>query len=116
MSLSQLVSDITDMETKTADAQLGSFRIKNATAAQVLEELKKTYGLYSWIEDEVLHVGLAYEDLNYDAVEFAVSTNVIQNNLTYRQADDTRVGARAISILEGNQKIEVDFHKTVGGF
>jgi hypothetical protein len=114
VSLADLVASITDMETMVADAQLGTFRIKNATAAQVLEELKNTYGLYSWIEDEVLHVGLAYEDLNHGAVKFAVGTNVVRNSLTYRQEEDTRVGAKAISILPNNQKIEVVVGDTGG--
>ena len=43
----------------TANQNLGKFRITSATPAQVLDELRKKHGIYSFFREGVLYVGLA---------------------------------------------------------
>lgn len=43
----------------TAEQNLGQFRIKNASTAAILDELRKKHGIFSFFRDGVLYIGLA---------------------------------------------------------
>ena len=49
-----------EIKTDIVTAKLGDFKAKNVTSLQVLEELKKTYGLISFFKDQTLIIGVPY--------------------------------------------------------
>ena len=62
--LAKLVDTITagqQIATEIINADLGDFKAKNVTSLQVLEELKKTYGLVCFFRDKTLNIGLPYD-------------------------------------------------------
>lgn len=88
--------------------QLGKFRINYATGAQVLEELRKTYGLYSFFRDGVLYVGVPYSlsDPSYRKdVKLRFDQNMVMDNLTYKNAEDSKVLVRASSVRASDNKV-----------
>lgn len=90
------------------DINLGQFRLKNATPAQVLNELRKNYNLYSFFRGEKLFVGFAYPpSRTINTLKFEFERNVISDNLEYRRVEDVKIKVKAISMLSDNKKIEV---------
>ena len=87
--------------------QLGKFRINSATGAQVLEELRKKYGIYSFFREGVLYVGFAYThtDSAYrKRVPMPFTPNVVSDDLTYKNADSQKVKIKATSVLSKDNK------------
>lgn len=107
-TLKKLLSDLCPIRFVSVDANLGAFRISNANFAQVLAELKKTYGLVSWVRDEVLYCGLAYFPDTSRKHKLIVQRDVIENSLEYMREDDVKIKVKAISIFGDNTKIEVE--------
>ena len=88
--------------------ELPQFRINNATAAQVLDYLRKDYNLHSFFRDEILYVGLAYyPPLRKDHV-FKFQENIIEHNLIYKRDDDAKLKVKAISISPTNGRTTVE--------
>lgn len=87
--------------------QLGKFRINSATGAQVLDELRKKYGIYSFFREGVFYVGFAYTHTGTDyrkRVPLQFTPNIIEDDLTYKNADNQRVKIVATSILSKDNK------------
>jgi hypothetical protein len=95
---------------EATDINLGKFRITRATVAQVIEELRKTYGITSFIRGGKLFSGLAYYPSQRNEEVFDFTRNIIESDLEYKIAEDTKIKVEAISILSDNTKIE----ETVG--
>lgn len=89
------------------DVQLGAYVIKQASAAQVLDDLRSRYGLPSWLRGGKLYSGSAYygEGAKH-AYEFG--RNVAESQLTYQRREDFRVKVKAVSILPDNSRIEAE--------
>jgi hypothetical protein len=98
---------LSKIKIEAVDASLGAFRITNANAVQVLEELKKTYALTSFFRGHTLFVGLAYNGRG-NRVSFEFQKNIISDDLEYLKEDDLSIKVKAISILENNKKIEIE--------
>lgn len=109
---------------ENVSAKLGDFRIKNATAAQVLEELKKTYSLITFFKGDELRVGLAYypgegekhtfylegEGQHIRSVARGDDQNVgliIDDDLEYIGADEFDIKIQGVSMQKDNTKIEL---------
>jgi len=107
-TLKQLLTDVCPIEFVSVEANLGGFRISNANFAQVLNELKKTYGLTSWVRNSVLYCGLAYFPETSITHELVFQRGVIDNSLEYMREDDVKIMVKAISIFGDNSKIEVE--------
>jgi hypothetical protein len=107
VTLRQLLTDICPVPFQCPAVSLGKFRIKgNVTVAQVLDELKKAYNLYSFIRDGVLYVGLPYTGTAQKQVKFNASYNIEDDSgLTYSKAEDVKVWIKIISMLPNNKKI-----------
>lgn len=94
----------------TMDVQLGKFMIENnATGVQVFEELKKTYGISSFIRGGELFVGMSYnsDTANYSKEkEFIFQQQVIDDSLEYQNKDERKVKIHAVSIDKNNKKME----------
>jgi hypothetical protein len=109
VNLTTLIKDIApDVESQVESAELGQLRLTNVTPAQILNELKKTYGLISFVRDNKLRVGLAYYPAEANTSTFDFERNIIENNLEYLKEDDVKIKVLARSILDDNTKIEVE--------
>lgn len=113
VTVSQLISDNlpAGLSVEAVDANIGKFRIKNATLAQVLEKVRQKYGLRSWFEGTTLICGLPYlrdagddHDIKFD-VHVPLGGG---DSLSYIKADDVRLKVKAISMLPDNTKLEVE--------
>lgn len=82
------------------------FPIENANAAQVIEKLKKEYGLTGFFRNSELFVGLAYQN-NYGTVKYSFAWNVIENDLVYRDANDIQLKVEMIGITKDNKRVPV---------
>jgi hypothetical protein len=127
ISLYQLVDYMIpdDIEFECLDVNLGSFRATNASVTQILDELKKDYGFYSYFRSKdttvghgleavtttkrILHVGLPSDASISNTEEFAFEENIInQDDLKYQQADDLILKVVAISMQSDNSKKQVE--------
>lgn len=107
VTLSELLTDISPIPFTAVDVSLGQFRISKATVAEVLEELRKTYGLYSWVRDGHLFAGLAYRADDRSESIFRFEHNIIESDLEYERGDDVGIKVQAISMQPDNTKIEI---------
>lgn len=107
VTLTQLLKDILPAGTlyQNVDMTIGQLRITRASAAQVLEELQKTYGLESWFRGGKLYVGLAYVPALRNDVNFTFTKNIISDSLDYRVAENVQVSVKAVSILPDNSRL-----------
>lgn len=112
ISLRNLVAAIVPegIEFEAVDAEIGAFRYSKVTAAQVLQQLQKDRGIYSWFRKNKLFVGFAYDLYQYREIDYDFEQNIKEdnNNLQYRFADDVNVKVTAISILPDNTRIETN--------
>lgn len=93
---------------------LGKFRIgRGATGTDILEELRKTYGIFSFFRAGVLYVGFPYthsdQVKNYRrTVPFTFRKNIIEDDLVFRSKDNTNVKILATSLLADNKSFDVE--------
>jgi hypothetical protein len=116
VSLAQLLNDITSIPKGIiSDVSLGRFRISNATPAQVVQELKNTYGLNCFFRGRKMFCGLAYPSVGL-RFGFAYGRNIIEetSELVYRKADEIDLKVKAISIMPDNSKHEVEVGSSDG--
>ncbi len=106
--LKSILPSTVPLQTNVTASQLGQFRIKRASIAQVLEELKKTYGLVSFVRDGTLQVGLAYPFIPATVHEIIFQESIISSGLEFRREEDVKIKVKGISILPNNTKIEVE--------
>lgn len=114
-----------DIPFTALDFTLGLFRIKNATVAEVLEYLKKTYGIVSYFRDGRLISGFAYtttDPAQLKIVPFQLESNADNNkgnvvsdaDLIYKRVDDVKIKVKAISIHPDNTRTEIERGDTDG--
>jgi hypothetical protein len=113
VTLKQLLTDIigTVVDFRTLlEVNLGSFKISNASVAQVLDTLKSDYGFYSYFVDGVLNVGLASDASDTQTIEFKFEESIIDDSsLEYQREEDMRLKVKAVSINSSdNSKTEVE--------
>ncbi len=89
------------------DMPISGFRINNETGAQVLERIKKDYGLHSFFRRGVLHVGTVYVPDAAVSHKWHFQRNIISNSLEYKNAMDQKIKLTVISLLPDNTKVEV---------
>ena len=107
-TLQQILTDISPIPFDAIDAELGPIRFSNRTGAQILEELRKTYGLQSWIREGTLYAGLAYRPDQASRHTFKFEWNIIDDNLEYQREDDISFRIKAVSMMPDNSKIELE--------
>lgn len=89
--------------------QLDNFLVKNATKAQVLQELKEKYGLEIYYRSGVIWAGLPFtENAEQKVVKYHFQKNIVSENLTYQKKENVKIKVKARSILQDNSKIEVE--------
>lgn len=90
----------------TGEMQFGAFRINNVSAAKVLSELQRNYGIYSFFRDGVLYVGKGISSENNPSYHF--QQNVVSRNLQYRLIEDAFISIKGISLFRDNSIIEYE--------
>ena len=116
--LKEMISQSTFPDAKLIDVKidnfktkLGIFRTQNVTIAQVLDELRKSYHLESFIrktyndDNSLKTIELKCGIIRYypeDRVshQFHFQKTIISDNLEYTRADDIRLGIKAYSIIK----------------
>jgi hypothetical protein len=107
-----------------ADVLLGDYRFNKVTPAQVLEDIKKRYGLYGYfrlitqgsITTSVLYVGLPFWTDFRKTATFMFGQNyngnggliINSDDLVYRIAEDVRLKVKAININRNNTRNEIE--------
>lgn len=107
-TLKEVIEEISPIPFEAANAQIGDLRLTNVSTAKVLDDFRRRYGLRSFIQDGVLHVGLLYEDRNPEAVAFAFERNIIDSSLEWSDEQDIRMAAKCVSLQPDNQVREVE--------
>lgn len=88
------------------DIELGKFRIVEANGVEVFEELKKSYGIYTFIQNGTLFSGLPYQIELQNKVKYHLEKNILDSSdLVFSRNDDQKLKVKAISITD-NIKIE----------
>ncbi|WP_027391780.1 hypothetical protein [Aquimarina latercula] len=90
---------------------LGKFTIDNKTAFQVLEQLRKDYGLHSFFKEDVLHVAFPISMTPKVTHSFVMNKNVraVSNSLEFVKKDDVKLLLKAISINDDGKRIFQEF-------
>jgi len=124
LTLKKLLTDIlpSDVKFTALDLTLTDFKIERATVAEILDYLKKSFGLSSFFKNGVLSVGFAY-DVGAIATNTAIPVFKFQENiidgddLDYIREDDVAIKIHAVSITSSKSpvsKIERDYGDTYG--
>lgn len=91
----------------TVDAELGSVRIKAMTPAQVLQEIKDKYKVYSYFKNGILVSGKVFQGNNERHIlNFDNQRNIKSHSLEYKRAEDLKVKVKVTSVLANGTKIE----------
>ncbi len=90
------------------DVKLTNFLLKEATQAEILKQLKESYGLAVYFRNKQLYVGLPYFEGFGKRHKFDFQKNVVDSDLEYKKEEDIRLKCKAISFLSNNTKIEVE--------
>lgn len=109
ITLDELLTEVTTYDYDAVDANLGAIRINQATTTDILNRLKKTYGLRSFIRDGILVVGFPYVAEGETHKIFMNGENgtvINSNNLKYQNADDVVTIVKGTSYQDDNSKIE----------
>jgi hypothetical protein len=89
---------------------LGNLTYSNQSAAQILQNLKDTHGLYSYFKDDgSLYVGFYNDILSNNIQEFAMEEVVTDDKLTWVNADDVSVKVQGISTPSDKTKDKVTY-------
>lgn len=117
IQLKELLTDVlpSSIEFEAIDQPLGQFRVQRATAAEILEHLRKEYHIRSFFKSKKLFVGLAYPpSATIKQHYFEFERNIIEDDLEYRSKDQNDIKVKAISILPDNTRLEVEVGKEEG--
>jgi len=92
----------------TAEQNLGQFRIKNASTAAVLDELRKNHGIFSFFRDGVLYVGLSVNPSLQKVNRFEFNTPSLINGDSLKFIDESERKIKVIckSIDNKNNTLE----------
>lgn len=94
----------------TEERNLGKFRIKNASTAAVLDELRTKHGVYSFFRDGVLYVGLSIvsELQTVHRFEFNTTNLISGDSLKFIDESERRIRVVCKSIDDNNNTREAE--------
>ncbi|MDX1903788.1 MAG: hypothetical protein SFU27_06470 [Thermonemataceae bacterium] len=96
-----------EIDEKLPDVKLVNFIMKEVTQAEILKQLKESYGFCAYFRAKKLYVGLPYfEGVANKKHKFDFQKNVVSAELAYKKEEDIRVKCTVISFLSNNTKIE----------
>lgn len=116
VKLATLLADIvpSGIPFEAFDVELGPYRISQATPAQVLEDLRKTYFLKSWFRNGTLYCGFAYVPSIQSSHIIRMERNVVENQLEYVRKEDVKIKLKMIAMQPDNSKVEYETGDTDG--
>lgn len=125
VTLKSLLSEIMPLANigfETENITLGKFIISKASIAEVLDYLRKKFGLYSYfLPNGNLYVGFAYRIASIDEIatgqltEFEFQKNIIDDsNLEYTRDDDVNLKVTAINIKPNNTRKSITVGDSLG--
>ena len=94
----------------TAEQNLGQFRINNATAAEVLNELRTKHGVFSFFREDVLYIGLSINPKLQTVYRFEFYTPQIidADGLIYVDARERKIKVICKSIDSENKTLQAE--------
>ena len=107
--LGEVFRDVLGVEYEiTAEQNLGQWRITNATPAEVLDELRKKHGIFSFFRDSVLYVGLSVVPSlqSVHTFNFFTSDVITADSLKYVEASERELKIVCKSIDNANNTLE----------
>lgn len=107
VKLEKLLKDILPPQFKVdaADMEIGSVLFKDYTVAQALQDLKDKMGIYSYFVGDTLVSGKIYQDNpETEKVKYVFGSNIVTNDLKYRNKDDIRIKVTMTSFLSSGKK------------
>ena len=93
---------------KVLDAtNLGSIRINESSVGVVLKKLRDEFGIYSYVQNKVLYVGLAYYPDIAKEETFLFEKVIIDSSLEYLKKDDVKIKVKGVLIKSDNTREEI---------
>jgi hypothetical protein len=116
ITLQKLIAFIYPGTAKVIDFTFPSYRIDRCTAAKVLASLKEQYGLVSYFQDQVLHVGFAYDLSLKNQVIHHFQQNVPEDGveLEYKLPEDFKVKVVGTSKQPGGKTLKYNATNAAG--
>lgn len=124
VTLKSLITAImpTTIRFETEDITLGKFIISKASVAEILDYLRKKFGIFSYfLPNGNLYVGFAYRTASIDEIstgqitEFEFQKNIIDDSqLEYTRSDDVNLKVTAINILPNNTRKSITVGDSLG--
>jgi len=122
VSLNTVLENIipSDIKFRTnVDFTIGKITIEKSPVSQALEFLRETFGIISFVRDNVLVCGVAYELTNINDVTIhdidLEQRGIDVSSLEYIREDDRQIKVTAVSIYPDNTKKEVTVGNENGG-
>lgn len=103
----------TNQPFKSINAGLGKIRIQGANIGKVLNVLRDNYGIYSFMRDGVLLVGLPYYPDDALTQTILFERQIIETDMEYLRKEDVRVSVKGV-LINGSEKQEFNFGDETG--
>lgn len=103
------------IEYECLDMMLAKRAYTNVSVSKILDDLKSTYGLFSYFRDDKLHVGFASDASTTNTVEFKFEEHIIDDSsLEYQIEDNIFIKVVVKVITQDNQVTEYTYGDTDG--
>ncbi len=117
VNLEELLKEIApSYDVVSSDISLGKLSIENATAFEILEDLRK-FGIKCWFEGKTLKAGTVLSLKSNNTHSFEFSKNIRQSSdLAYVEKDKKQINIKAISLQKGSsEKLIYEFGENING-
>jgi hypothetical protein len=115
LSLSELLKTIApNHKHQCPDLSFSKFIIDNQSSYQVFLYLKKQYGLYTYLKDNILYCGFAYDIKNSSGAthKYEFKRNIKDNKLKFKRKEDYKIKIIAIANKANGTKIKEEIGST----
>ncbi len=99
VNLRELIRQIVPLEfhTDVVDVEFGNYDAENMGVAEILEDIKRQTGLYSYFSGNTLVCGKIYSDNKDERIHLSFGKNIIESSLKYGGEDKIIVEASSIT-------------------
>jgi hypothetical protein len=106
-----LQKHIVGIDIKAIDAEIGAYHIDHISMAKYLETIKSDFGLFSFMRNKTLVVGLQYDPETTIKHRFNIDgkfKNISSDDLVFKRKDQVKIKVKAISNNSNGTKTEVE--------
>src|SRR5690606_36481060 len=89
------------------DVNFNQFALDKVNGLFALQQIKDSYNLTVYFRNKELYAGLAYGQ-QFGEVNYSLTHNVIDHDLTYRNEEDVLLKVKAVGIKRDNTKTDVE--------